>query len=189
MDDNELDRCRAEFERTGNGAHAWRAYQATRAAGEPTPEWVLACFDDVAARLDRLQVSPPRDFPEAVEEAVGVKRIHGDPRLAADWVMGELLRGAAKKGDLVKEAVKKFRVSGKPIWTALGRWWKEMRFVGGKKAKMQDRDRTGLAGEAKATCRLISLSFVAQVTARSCSHSTKPAYCSCPSLPTNGHSR
>lgn len=47
----ELDELRRTYERTGNGAHVWRAYRLLRESGLPLEEWILEYFDDAADRL------------------------------------------------------------------------------------------------------------------------------------------
>jgi hypothetical protein len=45
--------------------HVWRAYRWAREAGRPIPEWVLDHFDEVAARLDRRELSSDSEVADA----------------------------------------------------------------------------------------------------------------------------
>ncbi len=55
---------RSAYERTGNGAHMWRAWRCLRLAGAPLPDWLLGFIDCCADKLERA--SSTAEVAEAI---------------------------------------------------------------------------------------------------------------------------
>lgn len=72
-----IERCRAEFERSGNPLYAWRAYQQARVAGVDLADWVLRYLDTTSAALWTLAADPPRKPAEAIVRAAGFRPRRG----------------------------------------------------------------------------------------------------------------